>query len=99
MSRFMIIFAVLVAMVAALAMASSPPKWTQQPGSPNARRTIKDAGGQQIDHTVNHGTGQVSSGYLALGKNARESSPIRTGQPSSGGPASTSQKKGKGKGK
>ncbi|XP_034249711.1 uncharacterized protein LOC117650402 [Thrips palmi] len=66
--------------------------WFQAPGSPTSRRTIKDGAGQQIDHTVNHGSGQITSGYLAKGKNARDDSPHRTGQPHSGGAPSTSGK-------
>ncbi|XP_034249886.1 uncharacterized protein LOC117650512 [Thrips palmi] len=72
--------------------------WFKAPGSPTSRHTIKDAGGQQVDHTVDHSNGHVTSGYLALGKNARDDSPHRTGQPHSGGAASTSEKKPKKKG-
>ncbi|XP_026290691.1 uncharacterized protein LOC113215298 [Frankliniella occidentalis] len=106
MNRSLIVCGVLIAMVAALALASPaekqppPSKWGRAPGSPTARRTQKDSIGQQIDHTHNMETGKGTTGYLALGPNARKSSPTRTGQPSTGGPTSTSYKgKGKGKGK
>ncbi|KAE8752481.1 hypothetical protein FOCC_FOCC000603, partial [Frankliniella occidentalis] len=109
MNRFMIIFAVLAAMVAALAVAApSDPaphnpfklEWTREPGSPTRRNTIKVAGGQQVDTTHDVITGHICSGWLATGKNAHEStSPKRDGQPSTGGEASTKKsKKGKGKG-
>ncbi|XP_034249895.1 uncharacterized protein LOC117650520 [Thrips palmi] len=72
--------------------------WFKNPGSPTSRRTVKDGVGQQVDYTQNENTGHQTNGYLAKGKNARDSSPIRSGQPHSGGEAGTSQKKGKKKG-
>ncbi|XP_034232273.1 uncharacterized protein LOC117640120 [Thrips palmi] len=70
--------------------------WYRRPGSPTMRRTIKVAGGQQVDYTVDAATGHKTSSYLALGKNARQSSPQRTGQPHSGGQPSTSKQGKKG---
>ncbi|XP_026285549.1 uncharacterized protein LOC113211399 [Frankliniella occidentalis] len=102
MSRTLVICSVMVAMVAVLALAAPADngKWTREPGSPTERKTIKDGIGQQIDFTHNVITGQRTSGYLALGQNARMSPERRQGQPSTGGQPSTSEKKKKrGKGK
>ncbi|KAK3912714.1 Peroxisomal membrane protein PEX29 [Frankliniella fusca] len=99
MNRLLVLFAVLAAVVVALAMASpgDENKWFKNPGSPTYRRILKDDVGQQIDFTHNRRSDQRTTGYLATGDNARQSSPQRTGQPSTGGEASTSKKTGKGK--
>ncbi|KAK3915093.1 Nucleoprotein [Frankliniella fusca] len=87
-----------VALAAAAPSTNDNGKWTQRPDSPTERRSFKTADKQQVDHT-NDKFGTHTSGYLALGDNARQSSPQRTGQPSTGGEASTSKGKSKGKGK
>ncbi|KAK3930930.1 Polypyrimidine tract-binding protein 2 [Frankliniella fusca] len=104
MNRFLIIFAVLAAMVATLAMAApsgvSDSGMFRNPGSPTDRRVIKFADGTQSDATYNHISGQSTTGFHTVGTDARKTSPERQGQKSSGGEASTSKKgKGKGKGK
>ncbi|KAK3930246.1 Cytochrome c-type biogenesis protein CcmE [Frankliniella fusca] len=102
MNRLLVLFAVLAAMVVALAMASpadnNDNKWFKNPGSPTERRVLKDDVGQEIHYTHDPTTGHRTTGYLAKGKNTRQSPP-RDRQPSTGGEPSTSQKKGKGKGK
>ncbi|KAK3911256.1 Kynurenine 3-monooxygenase [Frankliniella fusca] len=67
----------------------------RNPGSPTERRTIKFADGKQADATYNPITGQSTTGYHTIGKEAGKTSPQRQGQKHSGGEASTSKGKGK----
>ncbi|XP_034251399.1 uncharacterized protein LOC117651478 [Thrips palmi] len=72
--------------------------WFKRPNSPTERKTVKDSG-MEIHFTHDPKSGQRTTGTWSTGEAARDPSPNgRRGQPSTGGAASTSQKKPKKKG-